>query len=100
MKNLAIATCAALTLATSGVGAQQITGTVDSHVAASKAAARTQFSALQQRVCESAIPAPPRANGAGGGGRQAGPPPVSQWHAEPAKVFDNLYFVGMTEYSA
>ncbi len=22
------------------------------------------------------------------------------WHAEPAKVFDNLYYVGMTEYSA
>src|SRR6185369_10095156 len=103
MKNLAIATCAALTLATSGVGAQQITGTVESHVAASKAAARTQFSALQQRVCESAIPAPPVAGaraGGGGGGRQAGPPPVAQWHAEPAKVFDNLYFVGMTEYSA
>jgi metallo-beta-lactamase class B len=103
MKNLAIAMCAALTLATSGVGAQQVTGTVDSHVAASKAAARTQFSALQQRVCESAIPAPPAAGaraGGGGGGRQAGPPPASQWHAEPAKVFDNLYFVGMTEYSA
>jgi len=105
MKKFAIATCAALTLATSGVGAQQITGTVDNHVAASKAAARMQFSALQQRVCESAIPAPRageagRAAGAGGGGRQAGPPPASQWHAEPAKVFDNLYFVGMTEYSA
>jgi glyoxylase-like metal-dependent hydrolase (beta-lactamase superfamily II) len=25
---------------------------------------------------------------------------VAQWHAEPVKVFDNLYFVGMTEYSA
>ena len=117
MKKCAIAACAALTLATSGVGAhlsadaqsanvEQITGTVDSHVAASKAAARMQFSALQQRVCESAIPAPVRAAeagrvaGAGGGGRQAGPPPASRWHAEPAKVFDNLYFVGMTEYSA
>src|SRR6187200_1313522 len=106
MKQFAIATCAALTFATSGVGAQQITGTVDSHVAASKAAARMQFSALQERVCESAIPAPARAGeagraaGPGGGGRQAGPPPASQWHAEPAKVFDNLYFVGMTEYSA
>jgi len=117
MKKFALATCAALTLAISGVGAhlsaeaqsakvEQITGTVDSHLAASKAVAKAQFSALQQRVCESAIPAPPRASeagragGAGGGGRQSGPPPASQWHAEPAKVFDNLYFVGMTEYSA
>jgi metallo-beta-lactamase class B len=29
-----------------------------------------------------------------------GPPVRSEWHAEPAKVFDNLYFVGQTEYSA
>jgi metallo-beta-lactamase class B len=109
MKNPAIATCAAVVLAVAGLGAQKIDGTVDSHVAASKAAAGTQFTALQQRVCETAIPArvtpgeAARAGGAGrggGGGRQAGPPPASQWHAEPAKVFDNLYFVGMTEYSA
>ena len=29
-----------------------------------------------------------------------GSPDRSQWHAEPVKVFDNLYFVGQTEYSA
>ena len=29
-----------------------------------------------------------------------GPPERSRWHAEPVKVFDNLYFVGQTEYSA
>ncbi|MEY2930316.1 MAG: hypothetical protein RL033_1065 [Pseudomonadota bacterium] len=28
------------------------------------------------------------------------PPERSKWYAEPAKVFDNLYYVGMTEYSA
>jgi metallo-beta-lactamase class B len=27
-------------------------------------------------------------------------PPREQWYAEPVKVFDNLYFVGQTEYSA
>jgi len=26
-------------------------------------------------------------------------PPRDQWHAEPVKVFDNLYFLGQTEYS-
>src|SRR5262249_43555082 len=31
--------------------------------------------------------------------RPAGPPPRDSWHAEPVKVFDNLYFVGQTEYS-
>src|SRR5262245_57963272 len=112
MKSFAIAACALVTCGAIGVGAQQIAGTVDSHLAAPKAAAGPQFTALQQRVCESAIRAPVgggeagraggggRAGGAGGGGRQAGPPPAAQWHAEPAKVFDNLYFVGMTEYSA
>ena len=28
-----------------------------------------------------------------------GPPPRERWHAEPVKVFDNLYYVGMTEYA-
>lgn len=79
--------------------AGQVTGTVESHLAAAKKAAGTQFTALQERVCESAIPAPAAA-GRAGGGRQSGPPPASQWHVEPAKVFDNLYFVGMTEFSA
>jgi metallo-beta-lactamase class B len=98
------AACAALIIAVAGLQAQQkIEGTVESHLAAAKTAAGTQFTALQERVCESAIPAPPRAGGAdtaSGGGRQTGPPTASSWHAEPAKVFDNLYFVGMTDYSA
>ena len=41
--------------------------------------------------------------GPGADGRQGGPPPPparETWHAEPVKVFDNMYFVGMTEYSA
>jgi metallo-beta-lactamase class B len=39
---------------------------------------------------------------AGGGRRGGGPPPAparDTWHAEPQKVFDNLYYLGMTEYS-
>ena len=32
--------------------------------------------------------------------RPAGPPDRAAWYAEPVKVFDNLYYVGMTEYSA
>jgi hypothetical protein len=27
-------------------------------------------------------------------------PARETWHAEPVKVFDNLYFVGMTEFSS
>ena len=104
MKAYLLGAFVALTVAVSGLQAQQkIDGTVDSHLAASKKAAGTQFTALQKRVCETAIPAAPApASEAGrrGGGRQAGPPPASSWHVEPAKVFDNLYFVGMTDWSA
>jgi len=105
MKNVAAATFAAAALAVAGVAAQQVTGTVQSHLAAAKNAAGNDFTALYDRICkeyERPLTPPPPAGQArgGGGGRQAGPPPASQWHAEPAKVFDNLYFVGMTEYSA
>jgi metallo-beta-lactamase class B len=104
MKNVAAATFAAAALAVAGVAAQ-VTGTVQSHLAAAKQAAGSDFTALYNRICaeyEKPLTPPPPAGQArgGGGGRQAGPPPASQWHAEPAKVFDNLYFVGMTEYSA
>jgi metallo-beta-lactamase class B len=105
-KTILIATGIAVAMSAIDVNAQKVTGTVESHLVAAKAAAGTQFTGLQERVCESAIPAAPRAGGAGGtgqaggGGRQAGPPPPSQWHVEPAKVFDNLYFVGMTDWSA
>src|SRR5204862_2501389 len=87
---------------------QKRDGTLESHLAAATKAAGTKGTARRERVCGPATPAP-RAQGgggggeagrAGGGGRQAGPPPASQWHVEPAKVFDNLYFVGMTDWSA
>jgi metallo-beta-lactamase class B len=45
-------------------------------------------------------PTTPPAAGRGGQGAPQGPPPRSEWYAEPRKVFDNLYFVGQTEYSA
>src|SRR6185295_3611499 len=34
-----------------------------------------------------------------GGGQRGGTPDRATWHAEPVKVFDNLYFFGQTEYS-
>ena len=52
-----------------------------------------------------AAAAPGRAGGAAAPARGRGtgapqPPAREQWHAEPVKVFDNLYFLGQTEYSA
>ena len=39
------------------------------------------------------------ARGRGATPRPPGPPARETWHAEPVKVFDNLYFLGQTEYS-
>jgi metallo-beta-lactamase class B len=70
------------------------------HVAAAKVAAGTQWEGLWNVLCaqpvtQSAPPTP---------GSTPSPPPAapdkSSWYAPPVKVFDNLYYVGMTEYSA
>lgn len=90
------------------LGAANIAGqsggdTADAHVAAAKAAARQEHTALFNSLC----PAPPPAQAAAAApaapaaaAQPQGPPARSTWHAEPMKVFDNLYFVGMTEYSS
>jgi metallo-beta-lactamase class B len=92
-------------LAGAGVVAQQVPDTVDGHRGAAKAAAGTDHVGLLSRICpapSSAAPAPAARGRAGGAAapaaRQA--PPREAWYAEPVKVFDNLYFVGQTEYSA
>lgn len=79
----------------------QTSGTVESHVAAAKAAAGTDFTGVFDRVCKEAVSTPAAASGRGRGnaGRPAGPPPRESWHADPVQVFDNLYFLGQTEYS-
>src|SRR6185295_12016547 len=71
------------------------------HVAAAKAAAGSDFAGVFSRICTEAVPrtpAEPRP-ARGAAPRPAGPPARDTWHAEPVKVFDNLYFVGQTEYS-
>src|ERR1044071_8326708 len=64
--------------------------TADVHVAAAREAAGKEHVALFETVCMPASePRPP-----------AEPPTKSIWYREPVKVFDNLYFVGQSEYSA
>src|SRR4051794_17909889 len=95
MKSTALAAITAAILAQPG-------GSVESHVAAAKAAAGTEFAGVFNRICTEAVPSaaasPGRGRGAAGT-RPPGPPPRESWHADPIKVFDNLYFLGQTEYS-
>jgi metallo-beta-lactamase class B len=83
---------AAIAAVASGAFAQQ--ETAESHLAAAKAAAGAEHTALFEATCVRK-PGPPPA--------RTEPRPVperSTWHHEPVKVFDNLYYVGEKEYSA
>jgi metallo-beta-lactamase class B len=79
----------------------------DAHFAAAKAAAGEDFENLLQFQCYGPGPVDPRVAPSGGpaggpragGPRPSGPPERSTWHAEPVKVFDNLYFFGQSEYA-
>jgi len=76
---------------------------VQRHIDAARKAAGVEHAAMVDRLCPVAPPAPtaPAASGAGRqGGGPPSPPPRASWYAEPAKVFDNLFFVGMTGLAA
>ncbi len=64
--------------------------TADAHVAAARAAAGDNFQGLFNRVCYPDRPVTSTAK----------PTDRTTWHADPARVFDNVYFVGQKEYSA
>ena len=77
---------------------------VAAHIAAAKAAAGSYHPGLFEALCspQSIRPAAAPRRGQPPGAPAALPslPGRPDWHAEPVKVFDNLYFVGMTAYSA
>ena len=91
---------------------QNAADTPEAHVALAKVAAGIPYQNLFNFLC--AVPAArgggpassqaPAGRPGGGAPRGAGPPPGppdrSTWYVPPVKVFDNLYFVGQSEYSA
>jgi metallo-beta-lactamase class B len=89
----------AVIVAAVSAGAQTYPDTIDGHVAAAKAAAGSDYAAIATRLCTAPAPPAPR-NATAAPPRPAGAPARDTWYAKPVKVFDNLYFVGQTEYSA
>jgi metallo-beta-lactamase class B len=89
----ALATAAALGLAPAG--AQPASDTIDAHLAAAKRAAGFDFPGLLGALCVAPrnAPAPDV---------KPGPPPPDRmrWYTEPAKVFDDVYFVGTKDRSS
>ena len=73
-------------------------GSVDGLVSAAKNAAGLEWSGTFLRLC--VAPLPPPSGVARGTGAPAGPPAKDAWYAEPAKVADNLYFLGTRIHSA
>jgi metallo-beta-lactamase class B len=105
MRAIVLSTCAALFFGMSFI-AREPQNSPDPHVALAKEAAGQEFTTLFNALCPATTPAPrgqgagQRAGQAAARGGQRGTPDRALWHAEPVKVFDNLYYVGMTEYSA
>ncbi len=94
------AIAATLALVMAALAAPLAQSSAAAHVAAAKKAAGADFTSVFE-LCEQATSKPETpAPRSGRGVRPPGPPPRESWHAEPVKVFDNLYFVGQSEYSA
>lgn len=94
MKRLLTRTLAALLVTATSLGASAQPA-VDAHLAAAKKAEGTDFPGTIARLCIS--PDAPVGGGAGG------PRPIPEragWYAEPARMFDNLYWVGTKIHSA
>jgi len=74
---------------------------VAAHIAAARKAAGKDHAGIFEGICiqfakpaSSPPPAPAKRPA------RPGPPDRATWHAEPVKVFDNLYFVGEKDYGA
>src|SRR3954468_6527663 len=77
-----------------GAFAQQPANPIDAHLAAAKSAAEFDYTGTLARLCLLPQTAP---------GRDVAPGPAparATWFTEPAKVFDNLYFVGSKIHSS
>jgi metallo-beta-lactamase class B len=71
--------------------------TVEGLLSAAKGAAGLEFPGTFLRLC---VPPPPAGGGGGGGGGGGAAPSREGWYAEPARIGDNLYFLGTKVHSA
>ena len=72
---------------------------VASHIEAARRAAGKEHTGIFEGICTQFAQPASGQQPARRAGRE-GPPDRATWHAEPVKVFDNLYFVGEKEYGA
>ena len=102
MKSLAIGigVFTAILTINSIASAQTAPSTIDGLISAAKNAAGTDWAGTFLRLC---IPPPPAAPRGAAPAAAAGAPRTparDTWYAEPAKVADNLYFIGTKVHNA
>jgi metallo-beta-lactamase class B len=74
---------------------------IAAHIEAARKAAGKEHTGIFEGICtQFAQPASSRPPAPAKRRAPAGPPDRATWHAEPVKVFDNLYFVGEKDYGA
>jgi metallo-beta-lactamase class B len=89
---LAVLTAAAIA---GGISQAQPADTIDQHLKAARKAAGLDWPGTLSSLCVAPANAPPP-------DRKPGPPPAdrARWYTEPAKVFDDVYFVGTKDRSS
>jgi metallo-beta-lactamase class B len=103
VRTIGVLSAVFLALAWTGVDLLGQSPEAKKHMAAAQAAAQQDHAWMYERLCVTALGTvnnPPPAPAPGTAKPPAGPPPRANWHAEPLKVFDNVYWLGQTEYSA
>ena len=74
---------------------------VAAHIETARKAAGKEHTGIFEGICtQFAQPVASRPPAPAGGSKRGNPPDRATWHAEPVKVFDNLYFVGEKDYGA
>jgi metallo-beta-lactamase class B len=101
MKSL-ISIAGAALFGIAGMASAQAPNPTDSFIGTAKAAAGTDWAGTFLRLCIPSSGGPQATGGQAGAGRGAAPrtPARETWYAEPAKVTDNLYFLGTKIHSA
>jgi metallo-beta-lactamase class B len=94
MKHIRAALAIAAALGATGAVAQPAANPIDAHLAAAKAAAAFDFTGTLARICIAPQTGP------GADVKPPSPPDRATWFTTPAKVFDNLYFVGTKIHSS
>ena len=95
-------TALALAAGLMSAAAAPVPDSIDAHVLAAQAAAGLDFAGTLEVLCIQPADGsdPSAAARAANAGKPRAIPPRESWYAEPAKVFDNVYFVGTKEHNS